>query len=185
MKNINYKKNKKTFESIFKNRKNYKIWPYQNPKTKISPTERTYFNKRIKILIKLKYRIRSFLVKRGSFLVKKDLNISLGTNMVKNRPLCIFLPKRSAHRGDFDKTKYISFLIKNDELLQKYNWIWEIIKNSLKKEFYSPPVYNEKYLKAKINSYNWKINTNTHNNKNTKRRFSIYFFISNFNRPCF
>ena len=28
------------------------------------------------------------------------------------------------------------------------------IKNSLKKEFYSEPVYNEKYLKAKIQSYN-------------------------------
>ena len=29
----------------------------------------------------------------------------------------------NAYRRDFDETKYISFLIKNDELLAKYNEI--------------------------------------------------------------
>ena len=38
-------------------------------------------------------------------------------------------------------------------------------KYIIKKEFDSEPVYNEKYLKAKIKSYNGKINTNFHNNK--------------------
>ena len=45
------------------------------------------------------------------------------------------------------------------------NTIWEKVKNSLKKEFDSEPVYNEKYLKAKIKSYNGKISTNLHDNK--------------------
>ena len=71
----------------------------------------------------------------------------------------------SAYRKDFDETKYISFLIKDDELLEKYNEIWEKVKNILKKDFDSEPVYNEKYLKAKIKSYNGKINTNFHNDK--------------------
>ena len=31
----------------------------------------------------------------------------------------------SAYRKDFDETKYISFLIKYYELLEKYNEIWE------------------------------------------------------------
>ena len=31
----------------------------------------------------------------------------------------------SAYRRDFDETKYISFLIKNDELLEKHNEILE------------------------------------------------------------
>ena len=74
----------------------------------------------------------------------------------------------SAYRGEFDKTKYISFLIKHDELLEKYNEIWEKVKNSRKNEFDSKPVYNEKYLKAKIKSYNGKINTNFHNHKISK-----------------
>ena len=39
------------------------------------------------------------------------------------------------------------------------------VKNSVKKEFDSEPVYNAKYLKAKIKSYNGKINTNFHNNE--------------------
>ena len=42
------------------------------------------------------------------------------------------------------------------------------VKNSLKREFYSEPVYNDKYLKAEIKSYNGKINTNFHDNKITK-----------------
>ena len=43
--------------------------------------------------------------------------------MLKLRPLCIVLPKMSSYRRDFDETKYISFLIKDDELLEKYNEI--------------------------------------------------------------
>ena len=57
----------------------------------------------------------------------------------------------------------MSILIKDDELLEKYNEIWEKVKNSPKKEFDSEPVYNEKDSKAKIESYNGKINTNFHN----------------------
>ena len=74
-------------------------------------------------------------------------------------------PKSEAYRRDFKETKYMSFLIKGDELLKKYNEIWEKVNNSFKKEFDGEPVCNEKYLKAKIKSYNGKINTNFHNNK--------------------
>ena len=56
-------------------------------------------------------------------------------------------------------------MIKGYELLEKYNEIWEKVKNIIKKEFDSEPVYNEKYLIAKIKFYNGKINTNFHNNK--------------------
>ena len=39
----------------------------------------------------------------------------------------------SAYRSDFEETKYLSFLIKNDELLQKCDEICEKVKNSIKK----------------------------------------------------
>ena len=55
-------------------------------------------------------------------------------NATRIKPLCIFFPKMSACRKDFDETKYRSFLIKDDELLEKYNEIWEKVKNSLKKK---------------------------------------------------
>ena len=71
----------------------------------------------------------------------------------------------NAYRRDFDETKHMSSLIKDDELLEKYNEIWEKVKNSFKKEFDSEPAHNEKYLKDKIKPYNGKLNTNFHNNK--------------------
>ena len=41
----------------------------------------------------------------------------------KNMLLCIMVPKMSAYRRDFDETKYMSFLIKDNELFEKYNEI--------------------------------------------------------------
>ena len=58
----------------------------------------------------------------------------------------------------------MSFLVKDDEFLEKYNKIWEKFKNTINKEFDSDPVYNEQYLKAKIKYYNGKINSNFRNN---------------------
>ena len=60
----------------------------------------------------------------------------------------MFLPKMSAYRRDFGETKYISFLIKDDELLEKYNEIWEKVKNSIKKEFESEPCIQLKISKS-------------------------------------
>ena len=40
-------------------------------------------------------------------------------------------------------------LIKDKELLGKYNKIWDKATNSVKKVFDGEPVYNEKYLKTK------------------------------------
>ena len=71
----------------------------------------------------------------------------------------------SAYRRDFDKTKHMSFLIKDEKLLEKYNEISKKVSNMVKKEFDSKPVYKEKYLKTKIKFYNGKMNTNFHNNE--------------------
>ena len=48
----------------------------------------------------------------------------------------------AAYRKDFDETKFMSFLIKDDELLEKYNEIWEKVTDGLKKGLDSEPVYN-------------------------------------------
>ena len=57
------------------------------------------------------------------------------------------LPKMSGYVKLFDETKYISFLIKDSELLGKYNEIWNKANNVIKKGFDSKQVYNEKELK--------------------------------------
>ena len=70
----------------------------------------------------------------------------------------------SVYRRDFEKTKCMSFLIKEEKLLEKYNEIWKKV-NIIKKEFNSNPVFNEKCIKTKLKHYNGKFNTNFHNNK--------------------
>ena len=50
----------------------------------------------------------------------------------------------SGYRKDFDETKFMSFLIKNEELLEKYNRIWNKFNNSIKKRLDSESLHNEK-----------------------------------------
>ena len=55
----------------------------------------------------------------------------------------------------------MNLLVNYKEILQKYNEIWDKVKNVFGKEFDSEPMYNDKYIKAKINLYN----TNFYDNK--------------------
>ena len=82
--------------------------------------------------------------KKVSF-VNNRFRYSLDTKILK--PLLIFLPKMSAYRRDFDKTKCMNFLIKDDKLLKKYNGIWEKVIKIICKVVDSNPVYNEKMYK--------------------------------------
>ena len=52
----------------------------------------------------------------------------------------------------------MSFKIEDDNVLVNYNKIWNTIKNILDIEFHSKPVYNEKYIKAKVNTFNEVVN---------------------------
>ena len=95
----------------------------------------------------------------------------------KITPLGIFLPNLRAYRRDFDKTKIMSFLIKDEKLLEKYNGSCKKVSNIIKKEFGSKPIYNEKYLKTKMKYYNGKVNKNFRNNK-TPKESSQYICLS-------
>ena len=44
----------------------------------------------------------------------------------------------------------MSFLIKNDKVQDKYDKIWDVIKDKLGIKFHSKPVYEYKYLEAKV-----------------------------------
>ena len=56
------------------------------------------------------------------------------------------------------------FLIKNDEVWQKYEDIWNIIKSKLSIKFNSEPIYENKYLKAQVREFDGDIKTNFLNN---------------------
>ena len=59
---------------------------------------------------------------------------------------------------------------------EKYSEIWDTMSN-MKNKFDSEPVYNDKYIKTKIKSYEGKMNTNFHGNK-VLREGSQYIFLS-------
>ena len=66
------------------------------------------------------------------------------------KPLCIILPQMSAYIIHFENfNKKMPFLIKDDEVCDKYNKIWDAIKEKLGIKFLSDPVYEYKYSKAK------------------------------------
>ena len=61
------------------------------------------------------------------------------------------LPKTSAYVKSHDgQTKWIYFLIEDDDLLEKYNTIRGKVSADIKKEFDSKPVYIKELLKTKI-----------------------------------
>ena len=75
----------------------------------------------------------------------------------KIRPLCIFCPKMSIYKRDFDKTKCTYFLIRGGKYFDKYNEIWEKVSNIIKKKVNSELIYSKKYLKAEKKSTQKKV----------------------------
>ena len=51
-------------------------------------------------------------------------------------------------------------MIKKDEVWEKYEQIWDVIKNKLGIKFHSEPIYENKYLKAKVREFDGVIRTN-------------------------
>ena len=72
----------------------------------------------------------------------------------------------NAYKKYFDNNnKYINLLVKDKKYLEKYFEILNKIKSLITKEFNSEPVYNDKYIKTKIKSYNDRVYTNFQRNK--------------------
>ena len=54
----------------------------------------------------------------------------------------------------------MSFMIKDDDVLDKYSEIWDKIKNKLSIKFHGESVYDEKCIKAKVREFDGVIKTN-------------------------
>ena len=70
-----------------------------------------------------------------------------------------------------------SFFIK-DEVWKKYDKIWDAIKNKLGIKFHSEPVYEYKYLKAKVREFNGVIKTNFLGNMPKKMHYTCIAYIT-------
>ena len=77
------------------------------------------------------------------------------------KPLFIILPQMNEYIKYFENGgKNMSFLIKNVEVWEKSEEIWDVIKNKLSIKFHSEPIYEKKYLKAKVREFDGEIRAN-------------------------
>ena len=51
-------------------------------------------------------------------------------------------------------------MIEDDEVWEKYEKVWDVIKNKRGIKFHSKPIYEQKYLKAKVREFDGVIKTN-------------------------
>ena len=67
----------------------------------------------------------------------------------------------------------MSFVIKDNYMLDKYNKILEKIKKTLSIKFHSTSVFDEKYIKAKVREFNSVIKTNFLGDEKAKRKQTL------------
>ena len=76
------------------------------------------------------------LVSNKTFLVKKNYKYFIGYDQ-KTKPLHLMLPKTSAYVKDYDgETNWMYFLIEDDDVLEKYNTIWDKVYADMKKRIW-------------------------------------------------
>ena len=68
------------------------------------------------------------------------------------------------------------FLIEKDDVLEKYNTIWDKLSADTQKEFDRNPVYNKKVLKTKIKSHGDNV-SDSYDKKILKLDFNYAFLV--------
>ena len=76
------------------------------------------------------------------------------------KPLCVILPQMSEYITYFENGgESKSFKIEDEDVYLRYNEIWNKIKSILNVKFHSQPIYDDKYIKIKVKTFNNSINT--------------------------
>ena len=71
------------------------------------------------------------------------------------QPLCVILPQMNGYIKYFDDGgKNMSFVMDDEEVYEKYNEIWEVVRKLLKLKFTVGSVRDDKYLIAKLKIFN-------------------------------
>ena len=93
------------------------------------------------------------------------------------KPLCVILPRMNGYIKYFDESaKNMSFVTDDEKVYEKYNEIWEVIRNFLKIDFTVNPVRDDIYLVAKLKIFN-KINKTTFTNNAIPMEINNYICI--------
>ena len=71
------------------------------------------------------------------------------------QPLCVILPQMNGYIKYFDNGgKNMSFVTDDEEIYEKYNEIWEVVRELLKVKFTVGLVRDDKYIIAKLKIFN-------------------------------
>ena len=71
------------------------------------------------------------------------------------QPLCVILPQMSGYIKYFDDgEKNMSFVTDDEEVYEKYNEIWEVVRKPLKLKFTVHPIRDDQYITAKLKIFN-------------------------------
>ena len=93
------------------------------------------------------------------------------------QPLCIILPQMSRYIKYFDDGgKNMSFVTNDEEVYEKYNEIWKVVKRLLKLKFTVNPVRDDKYISTKLKVFNG-INRTTFTNNIVRMEKNHYICI--------
>ena len=85
------------------------------------------------------------------------------------KPLCIILPQMDGYIKYFENGgKNMSFMIKDDKAWDKYDQIWNVMKDKIGIKFHSEPVCEYEYLRTKVREFDGVIKTNILGNGVTK-----------------
>ena len=82
------------------------------------------------------------------------------------KPLCVILPQLNGYIKYFhDGGKNMSFVTDDENVYEKYDEIWNVVKGLLKLKFTTNPIRDDKYILAKLKIFRKK-NITTFNNNN-------------------
>ena len=109
--------------------------------------------------------------KKESFVKKNSVKYFIAYN---DAPLCIKLSRTIGYVKHFQRgNKTMPFKASDNKLLKKYNKIWENVSSLMKVKFDTEPIYIDKCIKTKIDSYEGRINTNFEGKKYQKKMLHI------------
>ena len=82
------------------------------------------------------------------------------------KPFCVILPQLNGYIKYFDNGgKNMSFVTDDKKVYEKYDGIWNVVKELLKLKFTASPIRDDKYILAKLKIFKKK-NLTTCNNNN-------------------
>ena len=98
--------------------------------------------------------------------------------------MCYFTSNGWIHRIFWIQTHKHVFFIKDDDVWEKYEQIWDVIKNKLDIKFHSLPVYDTKYLKTKVKEYDGAIKTIFLGN-DVLKKYALYLHCLHYSWFCY